>query len=964
MDVRSSQRQVEFSSHEEVEQDRQEGVTYLFCIAFPGDLDSSKAEEQKLQRDAILDDLLAAGLKVLLFRSSTGRQIFCKIGATDSRLLLEADIAQYKLKLNEAAVKQVTETDEPNHRRGAIFLDYPYDFDVSKRDKELKFEYHAIDGSWRSLKQEDAAKYIKRETRLSPWSFLHVRYNDTWEHRILEEHGVQIYETYEDGTILRPADRIKLCKLIMQRDQQEDLEHQTKGAGLHLKKLMFQKQILAVYPLQLGVSRLSSKELTPDRLFHEWNSMSIKPWKQPLEKIRGYAGEKVALYFAFLGHYTFSLVLPAFLGTILFIHQLIQLQDRTGGMDLIGPGASEIIPELQDVTLTNGTVVQELGYRTELYTEVVEAPAFAFFISLWATVFIETWKRRQSRLAMEWGMSDFEQEVQNRVEFKPSHVIPSPIDGKPVPYYSKTTFLSKLAVSASIIGFAILVVVATIGAILVLKVFASAPQFDTGAIPPDVAPQLALVVNAIAIIILGQVYKTIAKKLNDWENWRTNIQYEDALITKVFVFSFANSYSTLFYFAFIKSGRDILGVTQVCIESAQSAIDNATGADVDKILAADFCYTSLAYSLFIIFGTQIVVNNIQEVGLPYITAKIKRLLDFRAQLKAIRKAAKDIGDNVGQVGADAMHTLNVVGQKDMEKGDPEDDEEEKLDLDLDDVAVRQRMKSPLEFAFYLKDYETPFDDYLELALQFGYVTLFVAAFPIAPLLAFINNIIEVKVDSYKVALLSRRPALEEAADIGTWGKIFEILGFVAVLSNAGVILYSSNIIDVEDDVRVWLFLIFIVVVYTMKIVIDFLIPDVPQAVTIQLQRQAFLIEKIFELKPDDDSLSEEEKKRLSMTNSVNRVIQAVDPYILELAQRAAEILKNNEGKDWTWEKLFDDADANRNGTLTMTELKKTLHDTVLGEALSKFEIVILVSSLDVDGDGTITKAEFRRFLSL
>lgn len=45
-------------------------------------------------------------------------------------------------------------------------------------------------------------------------------------------------------------------------------------------------------------------------------------------------------------------------------------------------------------------------------------------------------------------------------------------------------------------------------------------------------------------------------KFTQWENYRTKTDYEDALIYKVFLFEFVNSYGSLFYLAFFR---------QVCV---------------------------------------------------------------------------------------------------------------------------------------------------------------------------------------------------------------------------------------------------------------------------------------------------------------------------------------------------------------------------------------------------------------
>ena len=59
----------------------------------------------------------------------------------------------------------------------------------------------------------------------------------------------------------------------------------------------------------------------------------------------------------------------------------------------------------------------------------------------------------------------------------------------------------------------------------------------------------------------------------------------------------------------------------------------------------------------------------------------------------------------------------------------------------------------VEKQFIAEEYDVlmgTFKDYGEMVIQFGYCTLFVAAFPLAPMLAFINNAIEIRVDAWKL----------------------------------------------------------------------------------------------------------------------------------------------------------------------------------------------------------------------
>lgn len=55
-------------------------------------------------------------------------------------------------------------------------------------------------------------------------------------------------------------------------------------------------------------------------------------------------------------------------------------------------------------------------------------------------------------------------------------------------------------------------------------------------------------------------------------------------------------------------------------------------------------------------------------------------------------------------------------------------------------------------------------------IQFSFTTIFVAAFPLAPLLALINNIFEIRLDAIKMVSLERRLVPRKTNDIGELGE--------------------------------------------------------------------------------------------------------------------------------------------------------------------------------------------------
>jgi len=113
-------------------------------------------------------------------------------------------------------------------------------------------------------------------------------------------------------------------------------------------------------------------------------SMYGNNWKQhsePINLIANYYGEKQAMYFAFLIHHTGWLLLPSFIGTLLFFYQF------GIGLKNAEEGESWLTAYLNNV-------------------DIIENYVYFLFIAVWSTLYVESWKRKQNALRYMWGLDE------------------------------------------------------------------------------------------------------------------------------------------------------------------------------------------------------------------------------------------------------------------------------------------------------------------------------------------------------------------------------------------------------------------------------------------------------------------------------------------------------------------------------------------------------------------------------
>ena len=93
---------------------------------------------------------------------------------------------------------------------------------------------------------------------------------------------------------------------------------------------------------------------------------------------------KIAFYFAWLGHYTSALIVPALVGLLFWVLLSVTQWQRCHPVSL-----------LQIFFKGKGEFLDDLGFVL-----------FSFFNVVWATLYLESWKRRQAELSHQWGTID------------------------------------------------------------------------------------------------------------------------------------------------------------------------------------------------------------------------------------------------------------------------------------------------------------------------------------------------------------------------------------------------------------------------------------------------------------------------------------------------------------------------------------------------------------------------------
>ncbi|XP_063294900.1 anoctamin-10-like isoform X1 [Pelobates fuscus] len=142
-----------------------------------------------------------------------------------------------------------------------------------------------------------------------------------------------------------------------------------------------------------------------------------------------------------------------------------------------------------------------------------------------------------------------------------------------------------------------------------------------------------------------------------------------------------------------------------------------------------------------------------------------------------------------------------------------------------------------------------FDDYMELFVQFGYVSLFSCVYPFTAALLILNNITEIRTDAFKLCQVFQKPFPEAADSIGIWQVAFEMLGYFSVITNCFLISISPEVqaFCQEYEVGPESFLLYMLgaehLLIIVKVVVAFTIPDIPAWLKLKMMQVEYLSQK-------------------------------------------------------------------------------------------------------------------------
>jgi len=351
-------------------------------------------------------------------------------------------------------------------------------------------------------------------------------------------------------------------------------------------------------------------------------------------------------------------------------------------------------------------------------------------------------------------------------------------------------------------------------------------------------PFIGAALNTVWISVMNVLYKRLAACLNGLEHHRTDTEYEDALIRKSFLFQCINSYGPpslsrtraplevvsidskalsiagpLVYVAFAKPNSltlfggwgytDPYGdpYTDTCgargrdwwasMNASSRCSERADSGGEGFIFVRDDCWSELRVTMLCFM----ILKPLYELPLQVFLPRLVRWLNLWRRARALEKLQwTKLAESAPAKVTREARPLPPPSLVTSNKGTP------RVTVlaggQAEESSVTRHASQEMEFRYSIerqismRPFDGTFSEYNTKVVQFGYIALFSACFPLASFCAMLANFVELRVDAHKLGFEVRRPRYLGAKDAGSWQQMMALLSWLAIVVN--VLLLATS----------------------------------------------------------------------------------------------------------------------------------------------------------------------------
>lgn len=545
-------------------------------------------------------------------------------------------------------------------------------------------------------------------------------------------------------------------------------------------------------------------------------------FSQPLKEIREYFGEKIGLYYCWLGYFTYALIIPAVAGLI-----------------------------LDGIYFIRGSQVSTVEYDYVSYI-------YLFVIISWAMWFDLNWNRESRLISIKWGTKGFESKEKDRSEFVPDKNKPiqrSIINNYYETYYPESKRQWHQYTSYGVIFLLVLLDVFIIYMLLFIQTMSSFFFFERNL---SSFPLLYFYwISYFIIVCLTQLtsyyfFNYIAISLNNYENYRTDTEYEDSLVNKMMVFEFFNSILPCYFIGF--------GKNWIFDDLRKELFNEGENGD----LCYDNCIVELRMFLYCIIIFR-VIHAFWIMFVTYLEAKFQWFRNFRQASSRSSHRKKSFFYNcicffkIFNSGHDSSNEEEnqplLISSSNFNSSNVAINPFATVDAANPNNHISGTNTNPNHIIYEednqfisevnLREFHGIFYSSYTLFSQFAYINLFSIIIPILPLITLLENCVMIRISAYKLCHLYRRPFVELAEDCGKWESYMKYTIFLGIYTTIGFLTLSYP--DLYTYSLYQKFIIFFVVsqllILYLLVVQSYFNSNTEQDIDLIIQRQDYIIDK-------------------------------------------------------------------------------------------------------------------------